>query len=1468
MSRYAKPNCTISLSRLTRPICDLVLQGRNADDDEKRVTNLPEDLLAEMDLASREKSYRRHFIKLHSLVVEKIKEVEEITAEKGELERSVQTALQKLWTKEEELHCQRASSSFEREKCFIEKLRQESVHSDELEIQVQTLTNQKDMLHEQVFQLEQQLLMVKGETEERKKELDRKLPELESTQESLKKMTAGLMGQIVDVMSVHNKQKSRVVDESTSTAEENGSDLSSSEHYNESGESLEDDLSAEVKMINLKEQYYNLRKEVKSLISSIHDLWYKVNPNCNSCDVGEQMEEVDSRILLSEILQAFCKEKSMVADLEEQNARQLKHLQEVQEAHCLTEGKVHRLWIKFCFHEEKEDLQTTWTKGIPETTEETDDVLQKIESALSKNKSTLQESQELKRLNASQGKKMADLKALVEKFREEHRQLSKELERKSAKLEESRLSTNKTIEDKDVEIEILKEQLQESEKNEEQLKLESTTRNKCTDDALEKLLQSKERAFEAYQKKYQKEEVALRDEIRDLREALERASRDKNDLQEYCELLKGDVEKSEILINSAEKDERSLKDLLEQERKNGQKLYLTAKELYDEVHTKSHEAFSQATTITVLQEKVRTLELELRTTVQDWQVDKKNLRNAKETEQYLQSSLQQALRELFQLKTNNEEEADEGKEDMITTGAPDEVGHQKALQQRFHELENLLHTALAKGCQDLGEYAARIEELSDENKLLEKEVHEYKRSSMISQRTNHKLKTLLRAVKDDLLEEIKAKKELEVLMVKSNEKTEPSLREDRGFDAESTTSIDQMPGVDEARKSSDQLASPSDSYFQGQSKVSKVKGFAKRRISKAINKRFSLPSISGTSPRKEKKAGQILESTDQRNSPQTTEIERRSELHETSKMAEREKRLRDLLMAVQRDKEELEQEVESLNDELQKTKTGLQSYGNLKESLGEIINRNVRESLEMKKALESIYGKTRRAHTMINKDLHRLLEILKEKDKRIRKFQWTSEKVEKENADLVKTVAALKERLEDEVVLKEIAIDEGRQLRESLQTILESKEKRLLVYEPPLLIDNLNADMILPQFGKEEVRAILKDVLGKIECSNSEEVSSLKKKSVEQMEELATIRKDNEYLRNLVDVGAQEELQRAEDRIAYLTGQLKLSQERQETLREAAIKDKVQVNQEVERLYERYAELKIIIKGKEAALERCEEIEEVLMSENTNLQEEIEALKERFGVDGLSPITQKAETKRALEGWKRKCQRLQESFDRENNHLQEENSWLHKQLLEESSLCEELRRCNTGLEESLKGAKEKVKQMHQRLEERQEALAYLEERRVVLETKIACLQKVNDDLQSELSKERSEAEQNLVELQNEYAATSKDLKRHKQEGNNLVTQVFLLETAKEKLEQELREKERKMMISLESFTEERGRLSEKVRDLRISLEEEVRRRLDLEEKMQQIVKISVMEKEKNRVRAVELEESSCLDQDAKVSNLN
>ena len=150
----------------------------------------------------------------------------------------------------------------------------------------------------------------------------------------------------------------------------------------------------------------------------------------------------------------------------------------------------------------------------------------------------------------------------------------------------------------------------------------------------------------------------------------------------------------------------------------------------------------------------------------------------------------------------------------------------------------------------------------------------------------------------------------------------------------------------------------------------------------------------------------------------------------------------------------------------------------------------------------------------------------------------------------------------------------------------------------------------------------------------------------------------------------------------------------------------------------------------------------------------------------------------------------------------------------------------------------------------------MEERRVVLETKISCLQKVNGDLQTELSKERYEAEQNIMKIRSEFAATAKDLKRHQQEGNNLVTKVFLLENAKEKLEQELQEKQRKMMVNLDSYTEERSRLTERVRDLRISLEEEVRRRLDLEEKMQQIVKISVMEGQKDRLKTKKEQEVS------------
>ena len=1425
----------------------------------RKTSGNPEDFLPKLDLDFKETAYHRNLSKLQRLVEDKFKELENITAEKEELERSVQTALQKLWAKEAELHSQR-QTSFEREKCLIDNLRQESAHSEELEIQVQSLTNQNNVLQEQLLKLEEQLSMVKGETEKRKRELDRKLPELENTQESLKKMTVGLMGQIVDVMSVRNKPKSKATTLHVSPSSTGGdsSDLSSSEQCNDSAESLEDDLSTEVKIIDLQEQNHDLRKALKSLMANIADLWRKVNHDCSTCDAEKQLEEEDeSMILLNHISQAFYQQKAKVADLEEQNARQLKHLQGLQEVHCLTEGRIHRLWVKFCIHGEKDEIQTRWTQGIPSSTEETDVVLQKIEHVLYSNKFTLQENQEFNRLNTSQEKKIVDQKVLVEKLREEHRQILKELEKKNAKIEEIKLSVRKAIEDKDVELEILKEQLQECERKEEQLKAENENcvrGDKCTDAVLEKLLRSKERAFEDYQKKYEREVAALRDEVRDLQETLDRARRDKDDLQEYCDLLQEDVEKSEILINSLEEGEKSLKELLDQGKKKEEKLYLTARELYDEIQTRKQEALSQESAIAILQEKIKSLELELGTAVQERQIDNKNLKNAKETERYLQSSLQQALREVIQIKTKNEEQKDEQE---TSAGAPDEPKHQTLLQDRLQELERLVQSILERNTRDLQEYAARIEQLCEENRVLKKEVDACKECSCTLVKTNYRLKTLSRALKDDLVEEIKAKKELELSLLKSNEKTESALRGDRGFDEQST--ISQLPCIDEAGSSGGAFVSPSDSCLQGQKRSWKGKGLGKRmiipKVPKAISKHFSSSSVND----REKKHGGIEE---------TTGIENSLSLGDASEIAEREQRLRNLLMAVQRDKDELQEKVASLSDELQSTRKQLQTHGDLKEKLRQETTRNVRERLEMKKALEAIYGKTNRAYTLINNDIHSLSEISKRKDKQMRKFEWLSGKVEKENADLMKTVATLKENLQDEVTLKEVAIEEARQVKESLQKVIESKEKSLLHSDPPLLINNLNTDVVLPQMGKDEVRTILKEVLGDIEHSSSEEVNRLKKRSAELMEELCSVRKDNEYMKGLIDNGVHEELQRAEERIAYLNGQLKICQERQNVLREAAIKDKVKANNEAEKLFERYAELKITLKGKEEALERYEDTEEVLMSENTRLQEEIESLQQRYGVDGLSPTTQRAEAKRALEGWKRKCQRLQENFDRESDHLQEENRWLHKQLNEESLLCEELRRCKTGLEESLKGAEEKLKEMYQKVEERQEGLACLEERRVVLETKISCIQKVNDDLQNELSKERSEAEQNLMKMRNEFAATTKDLKRHQQEGNNLVTKVFLLENAKEKLEQQLQEKERKMMVSLESFTEERSRLSERVRDLRISLEEEVRRRLDLEEKMQQIMKISVMEREQDRLKAnKEQEVSSHLNNNKKVPKL-
>ena len=137
------------------------------------------------------------------MVEEKIKEVEEITAEKEELESDIQNALQKLWAKETELHNQR-ESSVENEKRLLDSLKQEKAHSQQLEIQVQLLTNQNEMLQEQVFQLEHKLSVAK----EHATNAEHKLP-LECTNESLRTMTFGLMDQIADGTPAHDKNKTR-----------------------------------------------------------------------------------------------------------------------------------------------------------------------------------------------------------------------------------------------------------------------------------------------------------------------------------------------------------------------------------------------------------------------------------------------------------------------------------------------------------------------------------------------------------------------------------------------------------------------------------------------------------------------------------------------------------------------------------------------------------------------------------------------------------------------------------------------------------------------------------------------------------------------------------------------------------------------------------------------------------------------------------------------------------------------------------------------------------------------------------------------------------------------------------------------------------------------------------------------------------------------------------------------------------
>ncbi|XP_029199445.2 uncharacterized protein LOC114964268 [Acropora millepora] len=139
-------------------------------------------------MEERIQGYQYDILRLKDMLEEKMKEAEDIIAEKEELEFNVQNALHKLWAKEEELHAHR-KSSLEREKSLLDRLRKESTRSEGLELQVPSLTKQKDTLQKQVYWLEQQLSLIEGATQQRKRELENKLPEIEGNNECLKKMT-------------------------------------------------------------------------------------------------------------------------------------------------------------------------------------------------------------------------------------------------------------------------------------------------------------------------------------------------------------------------------------------------------------------------------------------------------------------------------------------------------------------------------------------------------------------------------------------------------------------------------------------------------------------------------------------------------------------------------------------------------------------------------------------------------------------------------------------------------------------------------------------------------------------------------------------------------------------------------------------------------------------------------------------------------------------------------------------------------------------------------------------------------------------------------------------------------------------------------------------------------------------------------------------------------------------------------
>ena len=1376
----------------------------------------------QMDYNFAIKAYRHKIRQLQKAIDEKIKEVEDITAEKDDLESTIQSVLHKLWSKEEQMHNER-ETSYKREQSLVDALKQEKARCEKLECLAQSLRDEKLTLHERVCQMEYQILIGKEETERWKRKSEEKQSEMDHTP-----LFEGFMKQLLDLLKVQNKRKPRKVLPSSHTIKENSSESNSCDESEEGGEISEGGLEVTLGSPSNNEE----------LREKLENLWHMMNVT----EISESQPDIRSdKQLLQQIIQAFMETKTKAVDQEYQNARYLEKLQEAQEAVCLVEGKIQRLRVAFdLYGEENGEIGSSSTAGEPQNIES---LVGKIESTIARNKSMSEENENLKRLNVSQGEMLATAQKEIDNLKREQVQTLMELKQKRVKIEEIKFTTSKAINDKNEELEIMTEQLRRMQKCFHHPKHRTQKESASSSN----LLKTKGHELAVPQNSCDEKGMALEVELRELQENFERVIKSNTDLEEYCEILKEKVDNSETEISFVVEEERNLRELLRQEERKEEKLKAVMKELYLEVQTRRTEGASQVASITVLQEKVKCLEREIDIKRQELQLERKNAKNAKETEHYLQSSLDKALAEILQIKAFYEKSLAKHREYQDR----DERGEQqKYLVEQLQDLENILHNTTEKSASEVKESADVVDKLTKENRLLRQEVSECNKSSAKVNKTNEKMKALLQAMKEDLIEEMRAKKEamkkkqeLEVFLQRKKEKAHEL--EDRFHSAVVTEARDVEDTAENIVHEEDHHGSPSETgmHLHGKVRPSKCKG-KKKLMPKALSRHFSsssvkskvdLPEDCGAQTHHNHNEALVSENKQLRSSLDILKKELQYDMHVRAKMVEQQHRLRDVLMAIEHDKESLEREVEALNAQLQRKERDLETCQTLRSELSEQVQKNVGETTEIKKSLNVLIEKIRHIQTKISGDIPFLTESVNEKDLQIRNLERTNQEWVNENASLLQNVQNLTERLGDEVALKVVALEEGRQLRDSLQKIVETKEIMRVAQFEICTVDESASPRILPLKENNEVRIILQEVLGEIELFRDEEFGRLKERLSSVSEEINALRDENEHFKSLLQDGAGDGLQIAEETISYLTEKLKFSQEKQKVLKETCVQDRVRVNEELEKVYQRYTEVKFAMKRKEEALAKYEERQAAFMSDNCQRQEELNR-------------PEKLEATLEIERWKRKHEKLQENFNKECQWMREENNWLHTQLAEESSICEETKICKARLDESLREAEEKLKKMNRELDEHRKARTSLEETRVVLETRIACFQSENSELKSELTKERSAALQSLEALRNEYQASAKHLKRQQQEENNLLTKVHLLEKDKKKLEAELKQEQHMMAASLETFTGERSGLTEKIRQLRMSLEEEISRRLELEEKMQQIVNISVMEMEQNQTK--------------------